>query len=205
MAVSTTDEKTLGLNTAFTWTIDAVSGRKTGGTVKIKGVWGEEDYTLCRPKPMSRSYVICGRGTTCWRAICPRGRMVVIKYTWRSEDRVAERVHLETARGIRGIVELIDYEPEEISTLDLRNRRMEPDPGHNKEGRPKFCNYLGSCIVVKAYGAPLCGFTSEAQLLGALRDGLAGKTSYHQVHTMHGYIDLVAWLPHIQPIESSLN
>lgn len=127
---------------------------------------------------MSRSYVICGRGTTCWRAIGTDGQMVVIKYTWRSEDRVAERIHLEEARGIRGIVELIDYEPKEITTFKLRNRRNEPDPGLNKEGRPRFFNYIGSCIVVKAYGAPLCGFTSETQLLGALRDGLAGDTLF---------------------------
>lgn len=180
LGLSSLDENVLGLNTAIKWTIDPETRRKIGGTVSITGDNGKEvTYDLVDPQPSTRCFTIRGRGLTSWRA---RTRItdpgvppseVVVRFTWRADDRVAEHKILTRAAGIRGIVQMITKHGKEESTKTLRGFK-EDEEEDGMEDQP-VRSRLGSCIILEAHGQSIGWYTSQRQFFVAIRDVIAGK------------------------------
>ena len=111
---------------------------------------------------------IRGRCTTCWRVSDPlTGEELLVKDSWRSDDRDSEDVYLRDALGIAGVVQMVSCEPNRGQTKDLRCFDG-PFPAG-------FQNRVATRLSMKSYGDPITRFTSAKQLLYALRDAIAGK------------------------------
>lgn len=177
LGISSLDEDVLGFDTSIKWEIDS-NGRKSKGTITVATDATNPDkdavYTLCEPQPESRTFTIIGRGTTYWRAtangIVPDapGFEVMVKFSWRADDRIAEDIFLTgCAAGIRGIAKLITKRDEEWSTREMRDDDMAHDDS----------TWFGSCLVFEAPGDPISDFTSQRQLLRTIRDVLSSMVS----------------------------
>ncbi|KAJ2914088.1 hypothetical protein MD484_g6305, partial [Candolleomyces efflorescens] len=166
LGLSSPNEADIGLDTSIQWLIE--NGQKVSGTLTTRGTYGTDVvYPLLNINPFfSRSY-IRGRCTTCWSVSEPRtGEWLLVKDSWRPDDKVSESVYLQEARGISGVAQMISCEPDRGQTKDLRS------PGsHLPED---FQNRVNTRLVMKCYGAPIRKFTSASQLLRILRDAIAG-------------------------------
>lgn len=180
LGLSSRDEKVLGLNTAIKWAIDPASGRKSGGTVTITGEDGKErKYSLINPQPSARCFTILGRGMIWWRAktipLIPGGAQteVIVKFSWRAEDRQPEHEIMDLLVGIRGIAQMITWHAKEECTRTLANYQGD-EPIYGPDGK-KVRTRLGTCIILEAHGEVLGWYTSQRQLFGAIRDVVASK------------------------------
>ena len=171
LALSTTNERALGLDDSIQWTT-APNGTKRAGSLKTVG----RDNTVVAydlvvgEGPITRSGLL-GRGTTCWVVKNDRGEKFIVKDYWVSESRPSfECELLEEARGLQGVCQMVSFENNRAKTLDFRG-----DPSIFENGI--FHNRTSVRIVMKAYGRSLENFTSMKQVLGALRDAIAGESS----------------------------
>lgn len=173
LAIVSQHERVLGFDTSIQWIIGD-DGRKSDGKITVttsKG--GKVTYEMDKIDPECHRHTICGRGTTCWRAIAPNRApdsddTVIIKYSWQSEGRVPEYTLLEKAKGIPGIGQMIDYSIDRLDTARWRKS--------SKGALPKktFHNRILTCIVLEGYGGTILEFGDQSELLCALRDGMAG-------------------------------
>jgi hypothetical protein len=161
--IATTDERLLGLDDSVRWTI--VDGRKAAGTLTTTGPKGEaKAYPIIAhiPNPLES---IRGRGTTCWRVRDPEtSEELVVKDSWRPQERPAEQEFLMLVKGIPGVGQMVSFE----------NGRGETKWYRCPSTAGRYHNRVAMRITMKSYGRSVEFFTSVAQFLGALRDAIAG-------------------------------
>jgi hypothetical protein len=167
LGLSSPDESDVGLDDSIQWTIE--DGRKAGGTLRTRKHDGQEIvYPLSDVEPFFFRGCIRGRATICWSVRDPVTREeLVVKDSWRSEDRLPEHIYLQDASGIQGVAQMVSCEPERGATRALRGFVDSP---------PSFHNRIETRIVMKTYGKSIRSFTSVMQLLCALRDAIAGES-----------------------------
>ncbi|KAJ3522456.1 hypothetical protein NMY22_g11880 [Coprinellus aureogranulatus] len=161
--LSSVDERDLGIDDSVGWTI--VDGRKDQGTLTTTGKNGKRrTYPIIEEIPIPRD-PIRGRATTCWRVRDP-GTLeeLVVKDSWRPDDRHAEHELLKLVKGVRGVVQMVSCEEDRGQTKAMRCP--------STAGR--FQNRVFERVVMRSYGKPLEFFQSVLQLLCAIRDSIAG-------------------------------
>jgi hypothetical protein len=125
-------------------------------------------------KPIIRSSIL-GRGTTCWAAKNERGERFVVKDYWVAEGQTSSECKLlEDVKGLKGVCQMVSYEDNRGQTVDFRGDVS------TFEGSV-FRNRTSVRIVMKAYGRSLENFTSMEQVLGALRDAIAGEPPHQAI------------------------
>ena len=166
VAACSTDEYEVGLDDSIWWKIEG--GRKQEGTLRTLGAEGKEiTYTLEDIEPIAHDYDFHGRATTCWTVRHPDSdELLVIKDTWSSEGRTAERRHLAKATKVPGVCQIVAHE----------------ERGKASEFRcPKtlslFFDRVAERITMEAYGEQIDHFGTPLQLLEALRDIVDGGSS----------------------------
>ncbi|KAJ2914983.1 hypothetical protein MD484_g5411, partial [Candolleomyces efflorescens] len=177
LGLSSPNEADLGLDTSIQWKVE--NGRKIGGTLTTKNAEGQEKvYPLVNVDPFFSRSQIYGRATTCWAVSDPAsGEILVVKDTWRLDDRIAEYVHLQDAVGVPGVAQMISCEPDRGHIKDLRL---------SASGGPACPeNRIETRIVMKYYAHSIVQFKSARQLLCALRDAIAGHRNLVKRGTLH--------------------
>ncbi|KAJ2919615.1 hypothetical protein MD484_g793, partial [Candolleomyces efflorescens] len=182
LGLSSPDESDIGLDYTIQWTI--VNGRKVGGTLTTNGNDGlEVVYTLQKVAPLFFRGHVCGRATICWSVRDPvTGEDLVVKDSWKSEERVSEHVYLREAVGIPGVVQMVSCEPNRDETRNLRQFGSATPKG--------FQNRVETRVVMKAYGKSIACFTSAMQVFCALRDAIAGHMEMYKKGILHRDISL---------------
>ncbi|RXW23021.1 hypothetical protein EST38_g2829 [Candolleomyces aberdarensis] len=177
LGLSSPNESDIGLDTSIRWL--TINGRKAGGALMTRGVDNSETlYPLLRLEPFfSRSH-ICGRSTTCW-SVLDNGtdQELLVKSSWRLEDKTSEHVYLQEAVGTAGVVQMVSCEPDRGRTGDLR--------GFGNTVPAGFQNRVDTRVVIKCYGQPVREFNSPKQVLCALRDAIAGHMALVKKGTLH--------------------
>ena len=172
LGLTSPNEEVLGLDTSVQWVIDASTGRKVSGTIRVeeqsneRGILRAATYDLnMEETPLIRP-TIRGRGTVCWPATNPTtNEAVLIKDAWRSEAWTSEIEHLRTAAGITGVVELLAFQD---FCAETRHYRPHPFTASDFENRIKLR------VVLKRYGPSIWHFKSRLELLHAVRDAFVG-------------------------------
>jgi hypothetical protein len=166
LGLSSPDESDIGLDDSIQWT--TLNGRKVSGTLKTRGVDNEfVVYPLTSTQPLFSNGNIRGRSTVCWSVRDPTtNEKLVVKDSWRSEERISEHLFLEDAVGISGVVQMVACEPDRCNTKSMRGLGNVMPVG--------FRNRIETRIVMKAYGKSVKKYTSAKQLFCALRDAIAG-------------------------------
>ncbi|KAJ2915001.1 hypothetical protein MD484_g5405, partial [Candolleomyces efflorescens] len=178
LGLSSPNECDIGLDTSIRWSI--VNGSKVAGSLTTRRASdGQETvYPLIWMEPFFCRPNICGRSTTCWSVLHKdTGEELLVKSSWRSEDRTSEHIYLEEAVGVAGVVQMVSYEPDRAQTKELR--------GLGNAAPPGFENRIESRVVVKRCGPSLVKFTSPIQVLCALRDAIAGHRELVKKGTLH--------------------
>ena len=173
LGMSSPDEADIGLDTSIRWVIE--KGRKTSGTLTS---WDQDNievvYPLLDVEPFFSRPVIRGRCTTCWRVSHPvSGEELLVKDSWKSDERTPEHVFLEMARDIPGVAQMVSYESDRGRTRDLRSFGIE---------RPvNFQDRVETRVIVKLYGQAIDKFSSAKELLGLIRDTIEGTAQTTQL------------------------
>ncbi|RXW13914.1 hypothetical protein EST38_g11942 [Candolleomyces aberdarensis] len=177
LGLSSPYESDIGLDSTIQWTIE--NGRKVDGTLTTRRSDGTEiTYPLLKVMPFFFRGNIRGRATICWSVRDPvTGEDLVVKDSWKSEDRVSEHVYLQDAVGSPGVVQMISCEPDRDETRNLR--------GFSGAPPREFHNRVETRLVMKAYGKSVTRFTSAMQVLCALRDAIAGHMEMYNKGTLH--------------------
>ncbi|KAJ2936681.1 hypothetical protein H1R20_g420, partial [Candolleomyces eurysporus] len=177
LGLGSPDESDIGLDSSIQWTIE--NGQKVSGTLRTRNSEGQEVvYPLSRVEPFFFHGVIRGRATICWSVHdSVTGEELVVKDSWRDDDRVSEHVYLEDALGIPGVVQMVSCEPGRGQTKDLR--------GFGDTIPTGFHNRVETRIVMKSYGKSVKYFTSAMQVVCALRDAIAGHMELYKEGTLH--------------------
>ncbi|RXW16283.1 hypothetical protein EST38_g9570 [Candolleomyces aberdarensis] len=179
--LSSLDEEVLGLDTSVQWWIDPETGRKDGGTLTIRDDESgtSKTYELWRSDPSFKQYCILGRGTTCWDLLDEDNeRLLLAKdcYRYAEDPDVPEFESLKIARGLDGLAQMVSYTANCGETLN--------DFGFSSSRKSQH-NMIASRVVLEKCGKNLFGFTSEKQLLSAIRDAIAGHRNLLKHGTIH--------------------
>lgn len=175
LGLFTSQERLLGLDDSVQWTTSP-DGTKASGFVRTVGPnTVATTYELVTGEsPLVRGNLL-GRGTTCWTVKNDRGERLIIKDYWVAdspdESRPSEFDLLEEAKGLHGVCEMVSYEDNRAQTRDFRGDT-------STFTQSSFQNRRNIRIVMKAYGPSIENFTSIEQLLGGLRDAIAGEFLY---------------------------
>ncbi|RXW20941.1 hypothetical protein EST38_g4922 [Candolleomyces aberdarensis] len=166
LGLSSPRETDVGLDDSIQWTTQ--DGRKVSGTLRTCGTNNEDIiYQLAAIQPFFFNDSIRGRSTICWSVRDPiTDEELVVKDSWRSEDRLSEHIFLQDAVGVPGVVQMVTCEPDRCETKSLREFGDVLPAG--------FRNRIETRIVMKTYGKSVCRYTSPKQLFCALRDAIAG-------------------------------
>ncbi|KAJ2915890.1 hypothetical protein MD484_g4497, partial [Candolleomyces efflorescens] len=171
-AVMRLAKEILGLDTSIRWKLDD-RGRKATGTVTVVDDETKilKEYKMACVEPTFRKSSIYGAGTVVWVVKdIESGEQVLIKDYWRGdgEEWVSECKNLKGARGLEGVVQMILCEEDRCQTKDFAGFWVYD---------PQWTNFIHSRIVMEKYGDHLFNFSSEKQLLCAVRDAIAGHRS----------------------------
>ncbi|KAJ2920973.1 hypothetical protein H1R20_g16121, partial [Candolleomyces eurysporus] len=177
LGLSSPNELDIGLDPSIHWRVE--NGRKVSGTLTTRAAGNTEKvYPLIYIVPFFSRCHIYGRGTTCWIVSDPvSGEILLVKDSWRSDDRTSEYVHLQDALGVPGVVQMVSCEPDRGQTKDLRCL--------GDSHLPDFENRVDTRVVMHCYTHPIINFTSAKQLLCALRDAIAGHKKLFKKGTLH--------------------
>jgi hypothetical protein len=172
LGLCSTDERVLGFDDSVRWTIGA-DGTKVAGTLRTIGPTNTivEYELMMDAKPFTRNS-IRGRGTTCWPVRDANNRKLLVKDYWMSDGRIPEFTLLEKFENVQGICKMLCYEEQRAKTKDNRGKV-------NIFGAGIFRNRTAIRIVLELYGPTIENFTNPRQLVGALRDAIAGTFSQH--------------------------
>ncbi|TEB22085.1 hypothetical protein FA13DRAFT_1523568 [Coprinellus micaceus] len=161
--VASMDERLLGLDDSIQWTI--IEGRKTAGVLTTTGANGKaKAYPILAhiPNPLES---IRGRGTTCWRVRDPDTlEELVVKDSWRPQDRPAEQEFLKLATGVPGVAQMVSFQ----------NGRGETKHYRCPTTAGQYHNRVAMRVTMKSYGRSVEFFSSVVELLEAIRDAIAG-------------------------------
>ncbi|KAJ2911990.1 hypothetical protein MD484_g8428, partial [Candolleomyces efflorescens] len=170
LGLFTTQESALGLDDTVRWTTERGRVRGFVKTVGPDAVATTYELVMAE-EPLSRSSLL-GRGTVCWTAKNNRGERVIIKDYWvldaPDSDQSSEFDLLKEVKGLHGVCQMISYEDNRKQTRDFRGDT-------SSFPQASFQNRRNIRIVMRAYGPSIEHFTSIQQLLGALRDAIAGE------------------------------
>jgi hypothetical protein len=168
LGLCTTNETTLGLDDSVQWTTNS-GGRKIGGTLKTIGPsYTVVTYDLIMDElPFVRTGVR-GRGTTCWSVKNSPGDRFIVKDYWIAGDGTSEYELLAEAHGLPGVCQMVSYESNRAQTKDFRGTTQ-------VSGDTLSRNRRAIRIVMKAYGPSIERFSCVEEVLGALRDAIAGE------------------------------
>lgn len=163
--LASVNERILGLDCSVQWTI--VDGRKAQGTLTTVGPTGEvKPYPIVDQIPIPRE-TYRGRGTTCWRVRDPEtSEELVVKDSWRPDDRPSEHEFLKLFDDLPGVVNMVSYETGRGETKDYRCAST----------LGQYPNRAAMRTMMKSYGKSIEHFTSVLQLLCAIRDAIAGTS-----------------------------
>ncbi|RXW15763.1 hypothetical protein EST38_g10095 [Candolleomyces aberdarensis] len=167
LGLSSPEESDIGLDDSIQWTTR--DGRKVSGTLRTRGANNQDiTYRLAAIQPFFFNGNIRGRSTVCWSVRDPTtDEELVVKDSWRSEERLSEHIFLHDAVGVPGVVQMVNCEPDRCDTRSMR--------GFGDALPANFRNRIETRIVMKAYGKSIKKYTSAKQLICALRDAIAGK------------------------------
>lgn len=142
-----------------------MGGRKDKGTLTMTSESGKTTtYPIIEEIPIPRDS-IRGRATTCWRVEDPdTSEELVIKDSWRPDDRAAEHELLELVKDIPGVVRMVSHDTARQQT---KNMRCPSTAG-------QYQNRIFDRVVMKAYAGPIETFKTALQLLAGIRDAIAG-------------------------------
>ena len=162
--LSSTNERLLGIDTSINWR--PTGGGPHKGSLTTTGPGGEPKiYPILERLPTPRDS-ISGRATTCWRVQDPDTlEELVVKDSWRPDNRPGEYELLEVVKGIPGVVQIVSYETRLGETKDFRCPTT--------AGR--YQNRVATRVTLKSYGPSIERFTSTLQMLCAIRDAIAGS------------------------------
>ncbi|KAJ2913694.1 hypothetical protein MD484_g6741, partial [Candolleomyces efflorescens] len=182
LGISSLNESDIGLDTSIQWTIR--NGRKVGGILKAHSADGEDiAYELLATSPFFCDDSIRGRSTMCWSVRDPiSNEDLVVKDSWRTEDRMSEHLFMQDAVGIPGVVQMVTCEPDRCDTKSLRRFDHSSPAG--------FRNRIETRVVMKAYGKSIRKYTSAKQLFCALRDAIAGHMELFKKGIIHRDVSL---------------
>jgi hypothetical protein len=168
--LSSFKESDLGLDDSIKWKCDT-KGRKVSGTLTARDKNGvDTTYDLTHVDPTFSRCNIRGRCTTCWSVRDPSSdQLLLVKDSWKSENRVSEYVYLEQAKGISGVVQMIPYEADRGETKHFRGF---DDALDSPDG---FYNRVSVRLVLDSYGESILEFKSVLEVLYALRDAIVGQ------------------------------
>ncbi|KAF6760702.1 hypothetical protein DFP72DRAFT_1091891 [Ephemerocybe angulata] len=196
VGLTTYDEAVLGFDTSVQWIVDQETGLRVSGTLKAfdEKTKTTTYYELCmKSTPFIRAS-IRGRGTTCYRAINPdTKKVVVIKDSWRTETRTPETAFLDAALEVDGVVQCLAYQNNCAETKAFRPRNAVHEDFHNR---------VKSRVVMEHYGGSLTTFTHRHQLIAAFRDAILGHQSLLHKGILHrdiGMNNILLGLPQAKP------
>ncbi|KAJ2914309.1 hypothetical protein MD484_g6089, partial [Candolleomyces efflorescens] len=180
LGISSLDESDIGLDSSIQWTIE--NGRKVGGTIRTRGPENQDiTYPLAEIEPIVFRGNIRGRSTICWKVKDPAtGEQLIVKDSWRSEERVSEHKFLQQILGLPGVVQMVNYERDRCDTKRLR--------GFGDAVPEGYRNRIETRVVLKAYGKSILEYTSAKQLFCALRDAIAGHRAVFEKGMLHRYV-----------------
>ncbi|KAJ2912077.1 hypothetical protein MD484_g8335, partial [Candolleomyces efflorescens] len=169
LGLSSPEESDIGLDESIKWTTR--NGRKVSGTLETRAANNEfVVYPLTAINPLFSNGNIRSR-TVCWSARDPTtGESLVVKDSWRSEERMSEHLFLQDAVGVAGVVQMVACEPDRRNTKSLRGLGNLTPAG--------FRNRIETRMVIKAYGKSIKKYASAKQLFCALRDAIAGMDPF---------------------------
>ncbi|KAF6760823.1 hypothetical protein DFP72DRAFT_881533 [Ephemerocybe angulata] len=175
LGLSSPQEEILGLDTSVQWTIK--DGVKVAGTIRTVDESGKGiAYQLRMDRPCVLTQAVLGRGTVCWMAKDQDGKQIIIKDAWRVDEQIPEYTLLERAKGIPGVVNMIAFEDDRMQTKDLRPGSFVSDD---------FYNRTMSRVTMSCYGLHLYQFTSQRQMIAALRDAIQGHFNLLRAGVLH--------------------
>ncbi|KAF5328511.1 hypothetical protein D9611_014383 [Ephemerocybe angulata] len=173
LGLSSFNAADIGLDDSVKWEIEG--GKKVRGsiTTKVGGTGLEVEYPLADTRPIFSNKDIVGRGSMIYKVRdTETGRILVVKDTWRPSYAVCEGKFLEKAKGVPGIAQMVSFEDEHVPGVET----MKYCPLYS-EGRPQ--TLIQSRIVMEHYGLNITNFSSEVQLIGAMRDAIAGHMTLY--------------------------
>ncbi|KAJ2913166.1 hypothetical protein MD484_g7250, partial [Candolleomyces efflorescens] len=184
LGLSSVDESDIGLDASIQWITRREHGRKVGGTLRARGPNGEDVfYKLSGTTPFFCDDSIRGRCTMCWNVRDPvTNEALVVKDSWRTEERLSEHLFMQNAVGIPGVAQMVSCEPDRCDTMSFR--------GFGDVVPAGFRNRIETRIVMKAYGTSIRKYTSAKQLFCALRDAIAGHMELFKRGTIHRDVSL---------------
>ncbi|KAJ2911438.1 hypothetical protein MD484_g8976, partial [Candolleomyces efflorescens] len=179
LGLSSPEETDIGLDDSIKWT--TLHGRKVSGTLEIRGANdGVTVYPLTSVHPLFSNGNMIRDRTICWSARDPTtGENLVIKDSWRSEERMSEHLFLQDAVGVAGVVQMVAREPDRRNTKSSR--------GLGNLTPADFKNRMETRIVMKAYGKCIMQYKSAKQLFCALRDAIAGMNLFATLFSLDTY------------------
>ncbi|KZT19330.1 hypothetical protein NEOLEDRAFT_1078111, partial [Neolentinus lepideus HHB14362 ss-1] len=175
LGIASSDETHLGLDTRIFWDGDR-RYFEDPGAVNIR-------YTISHPDRPFRRRTIRGRGTTCWTVTDLSGKEYMLKFSWKSKDRVGEWDYLQRIKNANlkhvGIME--SYRKiEQLSSI-------RPGVSVNHEDFTEREYYY---TLQPFYGPPIEKFTSVLQLYRAFRDAISGVMELLRIGILHRDISL---------------
>ncbi|KAF6760899.1 hypothetical protein DFP72DRAFT_804460, partial [Ephemerocybe angulata] len=186
LALSSHDERLVGLDTSVQWTIGD-DGRKIAGTIRVRNSNlpnGASTFSLNMDEPPLIYNTIRGPGTTRWNAKDENGDRIYVKDSWRAFGRTPEYELLQEAADakVEGVLtDILAYEDKIAQTTEYRPK--------NVTSRD-FFNRTFSRVVMKATGPSLSAFTSQLEVVTVLRDAIIGHRNLLIAGILHRDINI---------------
>ncbi|KAF9476023.1 hypothetical protein BDN70DRAFT_882988 [Pholiota conissans] len=175
LGVWSPNDSNVGIDTSIYWKHNA-DGRWNRYINSCDGNGKPHTYLLSRHLPVNQRQGIVGRGTTCWTSL-DDGEALLIKDAWRERWRPAESTFLREAKGLQGIVQIIEEKQGPCTSI---LRAAPPDPSD------KFMDRQFSRTILKDYGsATIDKFNSPVHLLHGFRDAIAGHQRLWNAGILH--------------------
>ncbi|TFK48918.1 hypothetical protein OE88DRAFT_1663188 [Heliocybe sulcata] len=175
LAIASEDENQIGFDTRIRW---------VGEERYFEDPQADEPkrYKIINPDSPFRRRTIRGRGTTCWKVVDDLGHLYMLKFSWKTIDRVGEWEHLERIKNanppLKHVGTMDSYRV--IQKLsDLRHGVVLLDRKKNFHDREYYYT------LQTHYGSPLEKFRSVLQLYRAFRDAVSASMELLQIGIVH--------------------
>ncbi|KAJ3520939.1 hypothetical protein NMY22_g12521 [Coprinellus aureogranulatus] len=176
------DEEQLGFDTSVVWKHDE-NGKKISGYISVTD---ENNIRTRYPMRMVDPWVahpeIESRGLKVWKVSDPRsGKDLIIKDSWVGGHRAPEWQHLQRAKGIPGVVQMISMEAKCFPFTGT----MRATPSMTPYDNPTQYYKSKSRVILEQYGSKLVSCEDERQFLTASRDAIAGMQGLNDAGLLH--------------------
>ncbi|TFK48913.1 hypothetical protein OE88DRAFT_1663180 [Heliocybe sulcata] len=180
LAIASEDESQIGFDTRIRW---------IGDERYFEDPQADEPkrYKIINPDSPFRRRTIRGRGTTCWTVEDDLGHLYMLKFSWKTIDRVGEWEHLERIKSANPPLK-------HVGTMDsYRVIQKLSDLRHGVVGldrKEKFHDREYYYTMQTHYGSPLEEFRSVLQLYRAFRDAVSASMELLRIGIVHRDISL---------------